>query len=69
MGIRYRKAGENLAAGFHDARSAVTAWMDSPGHRANILNNEYTHMGAGRFVSPNSNDRYKTYWGQFFAAF
>lgn len=40
-------AGENIAAGQRDADEVVEAWMNSPGHRANILNADFAHMGAG----------------------
>ena len=37
--------GENVAYGFKDGKSLVTAWMNSPGHRANILNGNFKLMG------------------------
>ena len=46
FGINYRMAGENLAAALSVA-SAHQALMNSPGHRANILNPDYTHVGVG----------------------
>ena len=39
--------GENIAQGQRNSAEVVTAWMNSPGHRANILEGEFTHMGAG----------------------
>jgi uncharacterized YkwD family protein len=45
-GISYRSAGENIA-GNSSAAGAMEAWMNSPGHRANILNPDLTHMGIG----------------------
>jgi uncharacterized protein YkwD len=39
--------GENIAAGYSSAKSACSAWMKSSGHRANILNPDYTHVGGG----------------------
>ena len=39
--------GENIAEGFGGAVSVFNAWMASPGHRANILNVNYTQMGIG----------------------
>ncbi|MGE5530336.1 MAG: CAP domain-containing protein [Patescibacteria group bacterium] len=45
-GITYRMAGENIA-GNSSAAGAMQAWMNSPGHRANILNAGYTHIGIG----------------------
>ncbi|MFH8992425.1 CAP domain-containing protein [Streptomyces sp. NPDC017940] len=44
--------GENIARGQVDARSVMAAWMDSPGHRANILNCDYTTMGVGAHFAP-----------------
>ncbi|MFX3661259.1 MAG: CAP domain-containing protein [Ectobacillus sp.] len=46
-GITYRSAGENIAMGQRTPEEVVKAWMDSPGHRANILNNTFTHIGVG----------------------
>ena len=46
-GISYKSAGENIAKGQKSAQEVVTAWMNSSGHRANILNSSYTHMGVG----------------------
>jgi uncharacterized protein YkwD len=41
----FARAGENLAAGFETARMLVASWMESPGHRANILSPEYQDCG------------------------
>lgn len=49
----YEAAGENLAYGFADNHSAVQGWMNSPGHRANILNGVYSEVGFGIAHSPN----------------
>jgi uncharacterized YkwD family protein/spore coat assembly protein SafA len=46
-GISYKSAGENIAKGQKSAQEVVTAWMNSSGHRANILNSSYTHIGVG----------------------
>jgi uncharacterized protein YkwD len=43
--------GENIARGQADARSVMDAWMDSPGHRANILNCDYTTLGVGAHLA------------------
>lgn len=48
-GISYTAAGENIAAGQRSAESVMTSWMNSPGHKANILNRNYTHLGVGIF--------------------
>lgn len=47
FGITYRSAGENIAQGYSTAQAVVNAWMNSPGHRANILNSSYTQIGVG----------------------
>jgi len=41
----YIRAGENLAVNFVDSSQVTSAWMDSPTHRENILNGNYTHVG------------------------
>jgi uncharacterized protein YkwD len=45
-GYEWNVLGENLALGFTDASSAVAAWMQSPGHRANILADSYSETGV-----------------------
>ncbi len=47
FGYKYKYAGENLARDFSDASSAVTAWMNSPSHKENILNANYKEIGIG----------------------
>lgn len=44
-GYKYASAGENLAINFTDSYDVNTAWMNSPGHRANILNGKFTEIG------------------------
>jgi hypothetical protein len=46
-GYRGTLMGENIARGFNTAASVMDAWMNSPGHRANILNPGYTDLGIG----------------------
>ncbi|MDN4607639.1 CAP domain-containing protein [Sporosarcina highlanderae] len=58
-GVSYRSAAENIAMGQRSAEEVVKAWMESPGHRQNILTPEFTHIGIG-FVQ-NGN-----YWTQQF---
>ena len=48
-GISYRLAGENIAYN-HSLEAMQEAWMNSPGHRANILNAGYTHAGVGLYT-------------------
>jgi uncharacterized YkwD family protein len=45
FGVSYNFAGENIARGQKSPQSVVTAWMNSPGHRANILNKHYKYIG------------------------
>lgn len=59
FGISYRTAGENIAKGYKSPEAVVEGWMNSPGHRANILNSTYTHIGVGYVASGN-------YWTQMF---
>ncbi|MGJ9460158.1 CAP domain-containing protein [Oceanobacillus sp. CF4.6] len=47
FGITYNTAGENIAQGQRTPAEVVEAWMNSEGHRANILNGNYTHIGVG----------------------
>lgn len=46
-GYNYITAGENLAVNFSEAENVEVAWMNSPGHRANILNKNYQEIGIG----------------------
>jgi uncharacterized YkwD family protein len=59
FGIAYRTAGENIAMGYATPQAVVDAWMNSAGHRANILNAAYTQLGVG-YVSDGN------YWTQEF---
>lgn len=47
QGVTYRAAGENIAMGFTNSDAAEQGFMNSPGHRANILNPNFTHIGIG----------------------
>ncbi len=59
FGISYRAAGENIAKGQSSPQAVVNAWMNSQGHRKNILSSSYTHIGVGHVASGN-------YWTQMF---
>lgn len=59
FGISYRSAAENIAKGQTTPQAVVNAWMNSSGHRANILNASYTKIGVGYVASGN-------YWTQMF---
>jgi hypothetical protein len=51
-GYNYNRAGENLAKDFRDNISVVNAWMNSPGHRANIVNPNYKDIGVAVVSGP-----------------
>ena len=59
FGISFRRAGENIAYGQRTPQAVVNAWMNSSGHRANILNAFYTQIGVGYVANGN-------YWTQMF---
>lgn len=61
FGISYKYAGENIAKGQKTAEAVVNAWINSEGHRKNILNEKFTHMGLGYVKSGTT-----TYWTQMF---
>ncbi|TYR79188.1 hypothetical protein FZC66_16365 [Priestia megaterium] len=60
FGIKYTAAGENIAKGQKTPEEVMNGWMNSDGHRKNILNPNFTHIGVG-FVEGDS-----TYWTQMF---
>ncbi|BBN98368.1 CAP domain-containing protein [Sporolactobacillus terrae] len=62
FGISYKTAGENIAAGQKTPEEVVQGWMNSPGHRANILKGSFTTIGVG-YVDGGS---YGSYWTQEF---
>lgn len=62
FGIAYSAAAENIAAGQTTAQEVVQAWMNSSGHRANILSTRYTYIGVG--YAKGGSQRY--YWVQQF---
>ena len=59
FGISFRFAGENIAYGQRTPAAVVSAWMNSSGHRANILSSSYTQIGVGYHEAGN-------YWTQMF---
>lgn len=59
FGISFRTAGENIAYGYASPQAVVNGWMNSAGHRANILNASFTRIGVGYVASGN-------YWTQMF---
>lgn len=59
FGITYRSAGENIARGQTSPQAVVSEWMNSSGHRANILKASFTQIGVGYVADGN-------YWTQMF---
>ena len=59
FGLSYRTTGENIAYGYASPQKVVDGWMNSSGHRANILNASYTQIGVGYVAKGN-------YWTQMF---
>jgi len=58
VGYSYSMYGENIANGYSDEKSVVKAWMQSPAHCTNIMNKNFTEIGAGREAK---------YWTMIFA--
>ena len=61
-GVSYKTAGENIAKGQKTAQSVMNGWMNSSGHRANILKSDYTKIGVGYAKASDGT----TYWVQIF---
>lgn len=61
-GCTHRGIGENIACGQRTAAEVLRGWMESPGHRANILKADFTHIGVGFATG----SRAGTYWTQLF---
>ena len=62
FGISYTAAGENIAKGQKTPAEVMNGWMNSSGHKANILNSNYTEIGVGYVTDSNGNG----YWVQEF---
>ncbi len=65
FGIKYTNAGENIASGQKTPEAVMRSWMNSPGHRANILSSKYHKMGLGYAYTSAGN--YHHYWSQWFS--
>ena len=61
-GVSYRGSGENIAYGQRSPEEVVTGWMNSPGHRANIMNQNFKNIGVGHAQNSNGTQ----YWVQLF---
>lgn len=62
FGVSFSYAGENIAAGQKTAEEVMNSWMNSSGHRQNILNKNYTELGVGFYRG----GQYGTEWVQLF---
>lgn len=62
LNISYRGSGENIAWGQTSPEAVMNAWMNSSGHRANILNRSFTKIGVGYY----QNSAGRKYWSQLF---
>ena len=56
-GVTYKSAAENIAMGQRTAEEVVRGWMESPGHRQNILTLDFTHIGIGYEKKPETTGR------------
>ncbi len=59
--VSYRSVGENIAYGYNSPQSVVQGWMNSQGHRENILSSSFNGIGVGCYRQGNT-----LYWTQFF---
>lgn len=62
FGVRYRTAGENIARGYKTAKAAVSGWMNSSEHRANILSKSFDYIGVG--YEPDGNYYTQMFFGR-----
>lgn len=62
QGVSYRTAGENIAWGQKTPEQVMQGWMNSPGHRANIMSSKFTSIGVGYYRSASGTN----YWTQLF---
>ena len=61
-GVNFKTAGENIAWGQKTPQEVMNVWMNSQGHRANILNTTFTEIGIGVYQEPSGT----MYWTQLF---
>jgi uncharacterized protein YkwD len=71
-GYKYSYVGENIAAGQVTPQEVVEAWMNSPGHKANIMNPYFQEIGIGYYYldmySDTGNNNFNHYWTQNFGS-
>ncbi|OII61226.1 hypothetical protein BJP40_06780 [Streptomyces sp. CC53] len=63
-GVSFRSAAENIAVGYRTPQAVVAAWMNSPGHRDNIMSPGLTHLGVGHVQASDG----QHWWTQMFAS-
>lgn len=67
-GYDWRTIGENIAYGQTSVREVMETWLDSPGHRKNILTPAFTEVGVGVAMGRGTDGKYQIYWVQNFGA-
>ncbi|MEB3885987.1 CAP domain-containing protein [Lyngbya sp. CCY1209] len=69
-GYNYSTVGENIGAGYQTPEAVVQGWIESPGHRANLLNPDFQEIGVGYFLleEDTGNENWNYYWTQVFGA-
>ncbi|MEK5255565.1 MULTISPECIES: CAP domain-containing protein [Paenibacillus] len=65
FGVAWRAYGENIAEGQATPEAVMRSWMNSAGHRANILDPRFTDIGVG-YVGGTATSQYQHYWTQLF---
>jgi uncharacterized protein YkwD len=63
-GYQWQAYGENLASGYRTAAEAMNGWMNSPGHRANIVNGNFTEIGTAYATDPTGRPYYVQVFGR-----
>lgn len=66
VGVDYFSAGENIAAGYYSPEAVMNGWMNSDGHRENILDESYTSVGVGYWFAESD---YRHHWTQNFLGY
>jgi uncharacterized protein YkwD len=67
-GYKWRNIGENIAEGQMSVDEVVKTWMDSPGHRQNILEPKFREIGIGLVTGQGKDGEYRVIWVQNFGA-
>jgi uncharacterized protein YkwD len=65
-GYNWKTYGENIAAGYSDAKTVMEGWLTSAGHCSNLMNTDFKDVGVG--VVDGGSDTYGIYWTQNFGA-